>query len=63
VALAIQQSRVAPLAGRECLEVIGELTLEELEGVRAPNQQLAALGAVDHAGPLAEHSVLTVELD
>jgi hypothetical protein len=62
-ALAIEQRRVLALAGRERLNVVGELALQVLGGLAAAQDQLRALGAIDQPRTLAQQPVLPVELD
>ena len=63
VALAIEEGGVAALVGLERLDVVRNLALQVLGGVRSLDQQLAALGAVEEACALAHRPVLAVELD
>ena len=63
VALAVQQGGVLTLAGRQRLDVVGELALEVLGRLGSLDAEDAALGAVDHPGVLAQHPVLGVQLN
>ena len=53
-----EQRRVAALAGRQRLDVVGHLALEEHGRLGALEQQLAAVGAVDQPHALAQTLVL-----
>ena len=63
VALAVEQRRVLALAGRQRLDVVGQLPLQVLGRVGAGDEQLAARRAVEQAALLAQLPVLGVELD
>ena len=62
VALAVEQRRVAPLVGLDRLEVVRELALQVVDGVRPADQQDSSLPRQE-AGLLPEGPVLAVELD
>jgi len=49
LALVRQQRRVAPLAGLERLDVVGQLAVEERLGLGARERELPALGPVDES--------------
>ena len=63
VPLAIEQRRVATLAGSKRLDVVGELALQVLGRFGPLQQQLAASGAIEHPALFAQLPVLGVELD
>ena len=63
VALAVEERRVTALVRTERLDVVGELALQVLEGIRAADEDLAAPGAVEQPAFLAQLAVLGVELD
>ena len=63
VALAVEQRRVAALAGRERLDVVGELALQVLGRLGAGDRDQPPVGALERSGALAQDPVLGVELD
>ena len=63
MALAVEQGGVAALARLERLDVVGELSLQELGGVGARDEDRAPLVALQHPRALAQDPVLAVELD
>ena len=63
VPLAVEERRVAALAGLERLDVVGELPLQVLGRVGAADEDLAAPGAIEQPAFLAQLPVLGVELD
>ena len=63
MALAVEQRRVAALAGLERLDVVGQLPLQVLGRLGPLTQQLAPLGAIEQPALLAQLPVLGVELD
>jgi hypothetical protein len=62
VSLALEQRRVAAEARLERLDVVRELALQVLRRFRPFEDQLAAPGAVEEAGPFAQDAVLGVDL-
>ena len=58
LALVVEERRVAAVAGRERLDVLRDLALEELLGLGPGQRELAALGAVDEAAALSQDRVL-----
>jgi hypothetical protein len=57
LALVREQRRVAPLAGFERLDVVGQLAVEERLGVGARERELPALGAVDESNALGHRGI------
>ena len=57
LALVGQQRGVAAAAGRERLDVVGDLAGEQLLGLRPGQRELAALGAVDEGDVLGQQAV------
>ena len=62
VALAVEQRRVLALAGRQRLDVVGQLPLQVLGGVGPADQQLAAVGAIEQPAFLTQLPVLGIQL-
>ncbi len=60
--LAVEQRRVAPGAGLECLDVVGELALEVLGRLLSVDREHPAALAAKGSGGLAQDPVLGVEL-
>ena len=58
LSLVVEQCRVAALPGTQRLDVICELALQKLGGLRAFQKQLAALGAVHHRGLALQELVI-----
>ncbi len=60
VSLAVKQRRVAALAGRQRLGVVGDLALQVFGCVGAVDREHAASGAIEQAALLAQLAVLGV---
>ena len=58
LALVVEQGRVAALAGRERLDVVGHLALQELGGLGSAQLDHRAAGALDEAGVVGEQLVV-----
>ena len=63
LALAVEQGGVAAFARRERLDVVGQLTLQELRGLAAADHEARPAGAIDQPGLLTQGAVLGVELE
>jgi len=61
LALAVEERRVTALAGCERLDVVGELSLQELRPLAAADHQAGAIGAVEEPRLLADGAVLRVD--
>ena len=61
LALVCQKGRVAAFAGRKRCQLVGDLAVEELHGIRPAQRELPALGAIEQAAVAHERLVVVLE--